>query len=188
MTKRKWIKAGFIFALCVSLLGSQAVSGAAIATNSISGWPQGPEIVDETGVLMDADTNTILYDKGMDQRMYPASTTKIMTALVVLENCQDLSATVTFTETGIQEVRSDSTNIQAQLGEELTVEQCLYAVLLASANEVSSQLAEYVSGSVDQFVALMNQKAQELGCKDTHFTNPHGLHDENHYTTAHDLA
>lgn len=189
MLKRKPFKTGILLTLCVSLLlSSQSVFGAAIATNSITGWPQGPEIADETGVLMDADTDTILYDKGMNQRMYPASITKVMTALVVLENCQDLQAVVTFTETGVQEVRPDSANIQAQLGEELTVEQCLYAVLLSSANEVSSQLAEYVGGTKEHFVEMMNEKAKELGCKDTHFTNPNGLHDENHYTTAYDMA
>lgn len=189
MQKRKRMKTGMLLVLCVSLLlGSQTVLGASISTNAISGWPQGPEIVDETGVLMDADTDTVLYDKGMNQRMYPASITKVMTALVVLENCPDLQATVTFTDTGVQEVRPDSANIQAQLGEELTVEQCLYAVLLSSANEVSSQLAEYVGGTKEHFVEMMNEKAQELRCKDTHFTNPNGLHDENHYTTAYDMA
>ena len=189
MQKRKRMKTGMLLVLCVSLLlGSQTVLGASISTNAISGWPQGPEIVDETGVLMDADTDTVLYDKGMNQRMYPASITKVMTALVVLENCPDLQATVTFTDTGVQEVRPDSANIQAQLGEELTVEQCLYVVLLSSANEVSSQLAEYVGGTKEHFVEMMNEKAQELGCKDTHFTNPNGLHDENHYTTAYDMA
>ena len=126
--RRKKIAAAL--ALCVSLLSSQSVLAAAITTNSITGWPQGPEIVDETGVLMEAETGTILYDKGMDQRMYPASTTKIMTALVVLENTEDLQTKVTFTETGTKEVTPDSANIQAQLGEELTVEQCLYASLL----------------------------------------------------------
>ena len=184
--RRKKIAAALV--LCVSLLSSPSVLAAAITTNSITGWPQGPEIVDETGVLMEAETGTILYDKGMDQRMYPASTTKIMTALVVLENTEDLQTKVTFTETGTKEVAPDSANIQAQLGEELTVEQCLYASLLASANEVSSQLAEFVGGTKEHFVEMMNLKAQELGCSDTHFTNPNGLPDENHYTTAHDLA
>ena len=84
--RRKKIAAALV--LCVSLLSSPSVLAAAITTNSIAGWPQGPEIVDETGVLMEAETGTILYDKGMDQRMYPASTTKIMTALVVLENTE----------------------------------------------------------------------------------------------------
>ena len=144
--RRKKIAAALV--LCVSLLSSPSVLAAAITTNSIAGWPQGPEIVDETGVLMEAETGTILYDKGMDQRMYPASTTKIMTALVVLENTEALQTKITFTETGTKEVTPDSANIQAQLGEELTVEQCLYASLLASANEVSSQLAEFVGGDV----------------------------------------
>lgn len=188
MKKKKRIIAGIAVALCVSILGGQSVLASAITTNAISGWPQGPQIVDETGVLMEADTGTILYDKGMDQRMFPASTTKVMTALVAIENSPDLNAKVTFTETGTQEVTPDSANINAQLGEELTVEQCLYAILLASANEVSSQLAEYVGGTKEHFVEMMNQKAQELGCTGTHFTNPNGLHDENHYTTAHDLA
>ncbi|MFQ8688502.1 MAG: D-alanyl-D-alanine carboxypeptidase [Blautia sp.] len=92
MKKMKRIIAGIAVALCVSILGGQSVLAAAITTNAISGWPQGPQIVDETGVLMEADTGTILYDKGMDQRMFPASTTKVATALVAAENSPDLDA------------------------------------------------------------------------------------------------
>lgn len=188
MKIRKKILRWAALAFCAVLAGSQPAFAASVVTNSISGWPQGPEIVDETGMLMDADTNAILYDKGMNQRMYPASTTKVMTALVVLENCDNLQEIVTFTETGTKEVKPDSANIQTQVGEELTVEQCLYAILLASANDVSSQLAEHIGGTESAFVEMMNEKAQELGCTGTHFTNPHGLHDDNHYTTAYDLA
>ncbi|MCI8815125.1 MAG: D-alanyl-D-alanine carboxypeptidase [Lachnospiraceae bacterium] len=161
--------------------------GATISSDQIPGWPKAPKIVETTGVLIEDSTNTILYDKGMHQRMYPASTTKVLSALLAIEN-SDLSEEVVFTETGTREVTADSANIGMQVGEVLTMEQCLYAMMLSSANEVSSQVAEHVAGSVEKFVEMMNQKAQELGCTDSHFANANGWHDDNHYTSAYDMA
>ena len=135
-------------------------------TNDIDGWPQGPAIMCDSAVVMEAESGEVLYNKAMDERRYPASTTKIMTALVALEH----------------------SNLTDTEGETLTMEQCLYAIMLVSGNEVSTQVAMQVGGSVEGFVEMMNEKAQEIGCKDTHFVNANGLHDENHYTTAHDLA
>ncbi len=167
--------------------GIYASSKITVSSDQIPGWPKAPKIVETTGVLIEDSTNTVLYDKGMHQRMYPASTTKVLSALIAIEN-SDLSEEVVFTETGTREVTADSANIGMQAGEVLTMEQCLYAMLLASANEVSSQVAEHVAGSVEKFVEMMNQKAQELGCTDSHFANANGWHDDNHYTSAYDMA
>ena len=159
------------------------------ATNEIEGWPQGPAIMCDAGVLIEAETGTVLYDKDMDKRMYPASTTKIMTALVALEN-SSLTDVVTFTQEGLKEAVPGNAMVTPPivLGENMTMEQCLYAVLLVSGNEVSTQVALQVGGSLEGFLDMMNKKAEEIGCKNTHFVNANGLHDDNHYTTARDLA
>jgi len=161
--------------------------GYPITTNEIADWPAGPDVNSETAVLMEADTGTILYNKGMDEVRYPASITKIMTTLIALEN-SSLTDEITFTETGVQEAVTGSSNINMQVTEVLTMEQCLHAIMLKSANEVSTQVAEYIGGSVEGFVNQMNEKAQSLGCKNTHFNNANGMPDENHYTTAYDMA
>lgn len=158
-----------------------------VESNGISQWPQGPQVEAESAVVMDLDYGVILYEKNMDQKLYPASITKIMTALLVIENA-DLSDVVTFSENAVYGIEPDSSHIGIDVGEQLTVEQSLYALILASANEVAMGLAEHVGGSVEGFADMMNKRAAELGCENTHFSNPHGLHDENHYTTAHDMA
>lgn len=153
-----------------------------------SGWPSAPEISSASGVLMEASTGQVLFDKSMDEIRYPASTTKIMTALIILENISDLNQNVTFTDVILPDLAPGNSTINAQVGEVLTVEQCLYAIMLASANEVCTQMAVQVAGSVENFTAMMNARASELGCTNTHFVNANGLPDPNHYTTAHDLA
>ena len=157
-------------------------------TDSIEGWVPGPQIEGESAVLMDMITGTILYSKNADKAQYPASITKIMTALLGSES---LKATDKFSmsETaahGITDTQSSS--IYADTGEEFTVEQALMAVMLQSANEMTLAIAEQTSGSVKKFVELMNLKARQLGCTNTHFNNPNGLPDEKHYTTADDMA
>ena len=157
-------------------------------TDSIDGWVQGPQIEGESAILMDMTTGTILYSKNADKAQYPASITKIMTALLGSES---LKATDKFSmsETaahGITDTQSSS--IYADTGEEFTVEQALMAVMLQSANEMTLAIAEQTSGSVKKFVELMNLKARQLGCTNTHFNNPNGLPDEKHYTTANDMA
>ena len=176
--------------LCISLalfllFGSFST---VLAAEFPQSWPQAPEIAEETGVLMEASSGQILFDKSMDEIRYPASTTKVMTALLILENVEDLCQVVTFTDVITPDLEPGNSTINAQIGEQLTVEQCLYAIMLASANEVCTQMAVYVAGSVENFVSMMNQRAQELGCQNTHFVNANGLPDPNHYTTAHDLA
>ena len=158
-----------------------------VESNSWKDWPQAVDIQASTGIVMDAKTGTILFDKGMDDKRYPASITKIMTALIAIENSspEDL---ITFTETGMADAYSGSSNIQPQLGETFTMEQCIYMIMLKSANDVSTQVAEVIGGSVEGFVDMMNQRAVELGCTNTHFNNASGLPDEDHYTSAHDMA
>lgn len=158
-----------------------------ISTNSISGWPQGPDITSTAAMIMEDSTQTTVYAKNMDQVLYPGATVKVMTTLLTLENAQ-LSDQVTMTATGVSGVTDGGASISAQLDEVFTVEQCLYAIMLASANDAANVIAEYVGGSIDVFVQMMNDKAKELGCVNTHFVNPHGLHNEDHYTCAHDMA
>lgn len=129
----------------------------------------------------------VLYEKNADQKRYPASTTKVMTALVVLENVSDLSEKVTVTEEDFEGVGWDSSKAGFVVGEEVPVIDLLYGLLLPSGNEAANTLARHVGGSVEGFVEMMNERARALGCKNTHFVNPNGLHDDNHYTTARDL-
>ena len=167
---------------------AQADTTALPRNPSVSGWPSAPEIADETGVLLEASTGQVLFDKDMNEIRYPASTTKAMTALLILENISNINKKITFTDIILPDLAPGNSTINAQVGEELTVEQCLYAIMLASANEVCTQMAVEVAGSVSAFTDMMNQRAAELGCKNTHFVNANGLPDPNHYTTAYDLA
>lgn len=165
----------------------QAADPSIVTTNGIAGWPQATDISSTAAVVMETSTNTVLYSKNADQALYPASAVKIMTCLLVLEN-SSLDDQVTMTATGVSGVTDGGANISAQLDEVFTMEQCLYAIMVASANDIALQVAEHISGSVDAFVAAMNARAQELGCTNTVFTNPTGLPDDNQHTTAHDLA
>ncbi len=141
----------------------------------------------ESAILMDVQSGAILYQKNMDKQEYPASITKIMTTLVALEN-SSMSETITFSESAVTNLESGASNINTKPGEKMSMEDSLYAVMLASANEVCNGVAEHIAGSIDNYVDLMNKKAKELGCTGTHFANTNGLWMENHYTTAHDMA
>ncbi len=158
-----------------------------VESNEWDGWPEGPVIGAEAAILMDFNSGTILYSKNIHEELYPASTTKMMTALLTIENTS-MDEIVTFSHDAIHNVDSDSSRIGIDVGEELTVEQCLYGLMLGSANEVAYALAEHVAGSLDAFVDMMNERAEALGCNNTHFINANGLPDENHYTSAYDLA
>lgn len=159
----------------------------AVQTDTLANWPQGPAIYAESGILVDLDTQEILYSKNIDKQLYPASITKIMTTLVAIESSSP-EEPVTFSQHALDSIEWDSSNIGCRLNETLTMEQCWYAMMLNSANEVCCGVAEHISGSIEAFVEKMNQKAAELGCTNTHFSNPNGLPDETHYTTAHDMA
>ena len=158
-----------------------------VDTNSIAEWPKGPENGTESAILMEVDTGAILYSKNINEPLYPASTTKLMTALLVVENCQ-MDEVVTFSDEAIDNTEWGSSRIGIMKGEQLTVEQCLYGLLLGSANEVAYGLAEHVGGDIESFVGMMNDKAKELGCTNTHFVNASGLPDPEHYVSALDLA
>lgn len=156
-------------------------------SNDIEGWPEGPEIFSGCAVVMEAETGTVLYDKNMDEQAYPASITKIMTAALAVENCS-MSEMVEFSDEAVFSVPRDSSHIAITPGEFLSVENCLYGLLLASANEVANALGEHIGGSIEGFVDMMNARAKELGAINTHFNNTNGLPDEEHYTTCYDMA
>lgn len=146
-----------------------------------------PDIASPSALLMDYSSGKILYEKNINEKRYPASLTKIMTAIIVLENCE-LSDIATVSYDAVMSLSSGYVTANLQIGEELTVEQLLYVLMVGSSNDAAIVLAEHVSGSVEKFADLMNEKAKELGCTSTNFVNPNGAHDENHYSTAYDLA
>ena len=147
------------------------------------------DIYSPSCILIDSDSGKILYEKNAYKKMYPASTTKIMTAILTLENCKlDELVTVSDNAVSLESVPETYTRADIQAGEILTVENLLNVLLIPSANDAAIALAEHVSGSVSEFSNLMNKKAKELGCKNTNFVNPNGVHNENQYTTAYDLS
>lgn len=160
-----------------------------VQSNEVPNWPTGPVVTAESAILMEAETGTILYSKNIHQKEYPASTTKILTTLIATEQCS-LDEIVIFSHDAVFDTPRDSNHIAMDVGQELTMEQCLNAILIRSANEVSFAVAEHITGTTDWsvFADMMNTRAAELGCLNSHFANPNGLPDENHYTTAYDLA
>lgn len=154
---------------------------------TVSNASEAPSIDTGSIYLMDNRTTKPLYTKDANTRMYPASTTKIMTAILTLENC-NLNDIATASYDAVASIPEGYSIAEIQVGEQLTIEQLLELLLVHSANDAANVLAEYVGGSIDSFVSMMNTKLNELGLEDTHFTNAYGLHDDNHYTTAHDLA
>ena len=145
------------------------------------------DLESEAALLMDAETGQVLFDQNMNQKMYPASTTKILTAILVVENTSP-DEILTVSKKALEIDEPDSSNIALVPGERLRVADALYALMLPSANDAANVLAEYVSGSQEAFVELMNEKAREIGALNTHFANPSGLHDDDHYSTAYDIA
>ena len=157
-----------------------------IETNDLEGWPQGPAIEAASAAVMDLDSGAFLYSKNATAKQYPASITKIMTTLLLLENC-DLDAPITFSDV-VYKIEDGSSHLGVQPGEEMTIRDCAYGIMLASANDMSNGIAEYVAGSVEAFADMMNERAAKIGCVNTHFSNPHGLYSDDHYTCAHDMA
>lgn len=145
-----------------------------------------PEVTAPSAILIDAETGKVLYEKNADEKRYPASTTKIMTGLLAVEYGK-MDETVTV-DTNPPLVEIGSSQIYLVPGEQLTMEQLLYALMLESANDAAVAIAEHISGTVEEFARLMNSRAKELGASSTNFVNPNGLHDDNHYTTARDLS
>lgn len=157
-----------------------------IQSNAVEGWPEGQAIQASAGVVMDIDTGVFLYSKNCDRQLYPASITKIMTALLTLENA-DLDAVMTCSSI-VYELDENASNTGLSEGEQMTIRDALYTLMLESANDTANALAEYVGGSMDGFAQMMNDRAAALGCTGTHFSNPSGLSADDHYTTAHDYA
>ncbi|NDO45721.1 D-alanyl-D-alanine carboxypeptidase family protein [Clostridium sp. MD294] len=145
------------------------------------------EINADAAILIDATTGEILFEKNSNKREYPASITKIMTALLAFE-ANKMNEIITFSHNAIYGIEPGSSHIALQEEEQITMEQAIYALLLRSANEAALGIAEQIDASVEKFAEHMTTRAKELGCKNTNFVNPHGLHDENHYTTAYDMA
>ena len=159
-------------------LGASSVSAADY-------WPEGIDTTSPSAIVMEMSTGTVLYEKNSTEKLYPASITKIMTVMIALENCS-LDEIVTFSDASID--NTEGSGIARDYGEQMTMEDCLYAIMLASANECAYAVAEHVAGDIETFAAMMNAKAKELGCVNTNFVNPHGLHDDNHYTCSYDMA
>ncbi|MGI6069566.1 MAG: D-alanyl-D-alanine carboxypeptidase family protein [Blautia sp.] len=176
MKKSIGLLIGIIIGLQVSLTAAFAAS-----------LPK-PAIKSQAAAVIDEETGEILFEKNGTVQCYPASITKLLTALVVAEKC-DLAETVIFSHDAIYDVEAGSGNpIQLEAGDKLTVEECLYAMILESSNQAANALAEHVAGSLDAFAIYMDTKLDELGCKNSTFVNPSGLNDTDQLTTAEDMA
>lgn len=145
-----------------------------------------PAISSPSAILVEASSGKILYDKNAYDKMYPASTTKVMTAILTLENC-NLEEKATVSHHAIFSIPNGYVNANLKEGEEISVKDLMYALMVKSANDAAIVLAEHIGGSVEGFANMMNEKAKEIGCQNTHFVNPNGIHNENHYSTAYDL-
>lgn len=180
-----------VFLLLVLIITLGAIPMAAAADADMPVLPEDPDILAKAALLVDVDTDTVVYDKNAHQELYPASLTKVMTALLVLEAIEDgrlsMEQEITASETAFENLASDGSTAGIKPGEIMTVEHLLYCVLVVSANEACHILAEAVSGSVEAFVEEMNAEARRLGCENTHFVNSHGYHDPEHYTSAWDM-
>lgn len=172
-----------ILFLCL-YLSVTSFAGTALAAVQ---WPSDVSVQAEGAILMDADTGTVLWGQNIHTEYFPASITKVMTALLVIENC-NLDETVTFSHNAVYNVESGSSNAGINEGDTMSVRDCLYALLLKSANESANALAEHVAGTTDAFADMMNTRARELGCTNTHFANPSGLNNPEHYTSPYDMA
>ena len=159
-------------------------TGASYDLNGLSG---SPDITAESAIVMDARSGEVIYAKQADAKRYPASITKVMTTLLAIENCK-MDEIVSYTSEVVNSIEEGSSTAGINAGAKLTMEDTLYALMLVSANEAGAAVANHVSGSNDAFAKLMTDRAKELGCENTNFRNPHGLPDEQHYTTAHDMG
>jgi len=164
-----------------------AVSLFCVVTAGSAKAANAPEIASEGAVLYNATSGKFLYEKNANHQYYPASITKFMTALLVLENASQ-DDTVVFSSAATENLESGAVNLELTKGDRVKVRDCLYGLMLKSANEVANGLAEHVSGSVPSFAKKMNRRAQELGCTNTNFVNPSGLNNAKHLSTPHDMA
>ena len=160
---------------------------AIIMTNCIFVYATNDLNVDaKASLIIEENSGKVIHEDNSNVQNYPASVTKILTAILTLENCE-LTDTVTVSKTAISNIPSGYVIAPLFVGEQMSVEDLLYALMLKSANDAAYVLAEHVGGSVEGFSEMMNKKAEELGCKNTHFVNPNGIHNSDHYTTAYDM-
>ena len=189
--KIKLVSLTLVASLLSAPMNAYAASSTALHSNTTSSefvWPTGPDVYADAAIVMEASTGLILYEKDIYDKHYPASITKIMTSLLAIEN-SNLNETMTMSHEAEWGVDFNSSRIGLVEGESLLLKDALYGVMLESANEVSYGVGEHVAGgSMADFTTMMNQRATELGAVNTNFTNPHGLHDDNHYTCAYDMA
>lgn len=188
---KKYRFVSLLLILCL-ILPLAAVPAA--ATDGVAASPltedipyEGFAVNAKAAALIDLSNGRSIYELNIDERIYPASLTKIMTCLLALEN-GNLSDIVTVTESAFTGLDGSSSSSGLKVGEQLTLENALYCLMLASGNEAANLIAEHIAGSISDFVRMMNERAYTLGCTGTHFANPHGLHDEEHYTTVRDLV
>ena len=146
-----------------------------------------PAINAQAAIVMDLDTGDVLYEKNAHQQLYPASITKVMTCLLAVEN-GNVNDVITVSDSVMEQVEKGSSAIGLQSGEQLTLRDALYGMMLNSGNECALAIAEYIAGSTGAFSIMMNDRARELGCTDSNFVNPNGLQDSNHYTSCYDMA
>ncbi len=146
-----------------------------------------PAINAQAAIVMDLDTGDILYEKNAHQQLYPASITKVMTCLLAVEN-GNVNDVITVSDSVMEQVEEGSSAIGLQSGEQLTLKDALYGMMLNSGNECALAIAEHIAGSTGAFSIMMNDRARELGCTDSNFVNPNGLQDQNHYTSCYDMA
>lgn len=183
--KHQFIRILLTAVLIVSLLFAYMPAGTVYADDEPD--PNTVPVYSPYVTVYCTDTGTFLYNQNANEKIYPASTTKILTAIVAIEN-GDLDQEIEVSENAVYGIDPSSSHIALDVGEKLTLRDALYGLLLASGNDCAVAIAEAVGGSVEEFADMMNAKAEEIGCKDSHFTNPHGLFDEEHYTTVHDLS
>ena len=151
-------------------------------------WPADTGIMAEAGIVMDKDSGAVIFGQNIHLPFAPASITKLLTALVVIEN-SDLDETVTFSHSAVYDVESGSGNkLHMEEEDKLSVEDCLYMLLLISSNQAANALAEHVAGSREAFVDMMNERIAQIGCTESRFANPSGLNDENQFVSAYDMA
>lgn len=177
----------FLFVLFISLSSFVSADDTQSTTAENENDKNSTEIYSNDAVLMDSQSNAILYEKNAHTKVYPASTTKILTAIIAIERL-NISDTITASKNAIYSTPTGSSSSYIRVGEKMTVEELLYCLLLQSGNDAANVLAETISGSIKDFVTLMNEKAVEIGCTDSHFANAHGFHEEDHYSTPYDMV
>ena len=180
--KKRIVLLGLIMSLALTSMPSYAAKD--IVEKNIY-WPKGPKVTSSSAIIMEANTGAILYEKKIHDKHYPASITKILTSLIAVEN-GNMEDTVTFSHDAV--FKTEGTTIARDEGEKMSLEDTIYAVMLGSANECAYATAEHIGGSIKGFVKMMNDRAKEIGCKDSTFCNPHGLPDKKHKTSAYDMA